>query len=281
MISEYVMTEAECTSRKTVDDSVGLASYTMDSHNCQRVVINGVVRNEGDVQTGVPRPYPVSYRSIVPKESQCTNLFVPVCLSASHIAYGSIRMEPVFMILGQSAATAAAMAIDANVPVQKVDYARLRERLLADKQVLAWEGPAVLVSQPNEPGPKGGVEVDESAAKQTGNWMPSTVGGYLHDGDIDKGTKSVTYTPDLPSDGTYDVYLRWTQNKNRATNVPVEIVSASGKETVKVNQREKGGWVKVASGKFIAGKSASVTISNKDTDGHVIADAVRWVPAGK
>jgi hypothetical protein len=279
MISAYVMTEAECTSRKTVEDSVGLASYTMDSHNCQRIVIDGAVRNEGDVQTGVPRPYPVSYRSIVPKESQCSNLFVTVCLSASHIAYGSIRMEPVFMILGQSAATAAAFAIDANTSVQKVDYAKLRERLLADKQVLAWDGPPITAAA--DPGPKGGVQVEETEAKTTGNWIPSTAGGYLHDGNADKGTKTITFTPDLPADGTYDIYLKWTQNRNRATNVPVEIVTASGKESLKVNQRDKGGWVKIATGKFKAGSASSLTISNQDTDGHVIADAVRWVPVGK
>ncbi len=138
MISDYVMTQSDCTSKTVAGDSVGLASYNMDSHHCRRIVIDGAVRNEGDVQVSVPRPYPVSYRSIVPKESECPNLLVPVCLSSSHIAYGSIRMEPVFMILGQSAGTAAAIAIDSGVTVQKVDYARLRERLLSDKQVLDW-----------------------------------------------------------------------------------------------------------------------------------------------
>src|SRR5205823_3618261 len=83
-------------------------------------------------------PYPISYRSIVPRSAECQNLFVPVCLSASHIAYGSIRMEPVFMIVGQSAATAASMAIDGNVPVQEVSYEKLRSRLLKDKQILSW-----------------------------------------------------------------------------------------------------------------------------------------------
>jgi FAD dependent oxidoreductase len=94
------------------------------------------------VEKGTPKPYPVSYRAIVPRETECANLLVPVCLSSTHIAYGSIRMEPVFMLLGQSAGTAAAHAIDAGVPVQKVDYAKLRERLLADGQILLWEGPA-------------------------------------------------------------------------------------------------------------------------------------------
>src|SRR5207245_1768113 len=136
MVSAYVMTEHNCRSSRAAEDSVGLASYNMDSHNCQRVVLDGKVRNEGDVQVGCPKPYPVSYRSIVPKESECVNLFVPVCLSSSHIAYGSIRMEPVFMILGQASGTAAALAIDLKVSVQKVPYAKLKERLLADKQLL-------------------------------------------------------------------------------------------------------------------------------------------------
>ncbi|MFI5380908.1 MAG: FAD-dependent oxidoreductase [Tepidisphaerales bacterium] len=142
MVSDYVMTEHNCLSKTVAGDSIGLASYNMDSHNCRRIVAGGVVRNEGDVQNGVPRPYPVSYRAIVPKETQCANVFVPVCLSSTHIAYGSIRMEPVFMILGQSAGTAAAMAIDGATSVQKVPYARLREKLLENKQILDWTEPA-------------------------------------------------------------------------------------------------------------------------------------------
>jgi hypothetical protein len=139
MISDYVMTEHNCRWTEIAADSVGLGAYNMDSHNVQRYVKDGKAINEGDIQVGVAAPYPISFRSIVPKASQCTNLFVPVCLSASHIAYGSIRMEPVFMVLGQSAATAACQAIDANTAVQDVDYDKLRERLLADKQVLVWE----------------------------------------------------------------------------------------------------------------------------------------------
>jgi len=139
MISDYVMTQADCSSKRVPEDSVGLASYNMDSHHTSRVVINGKVMAEGNVEVGVPKPYPVSYRSIVPKESECANLLVPVALSSSHMAFGSIRMEPVFMLLGQSAATAASLAIDGNTSVQQVDYAKLKERLLADKQRLVWE----------------------------------------------------------------------------------------------------------------------------------------------
>jgi FAD-dependent oxidoreductase family protein len=137
MVSAYVMTEHNARSTVTAADSVGLGSYTMDSHHCQRVVVNGLVYNEGEVALGVLRPYPISYRSIVPSAAQCTNLLVPVCLSASHIAYASIRMEPVFMILAQSAATAAVHAIDARIPVQEVRYAALATRLRADGQILS------------------------------------------------------------------------------------------------------------------------------------------------
>jgi hypothetical protein len=137
MLGETVMNENHIFLRTPVADSVGMGSYNMDSHHTQRHVgKDGFVVNEGDVQIGLSAPYPISYRSIVPKEEECANLFVPVCLSASHIAYGSIRMEPVFMVLGQSAATAAAMAIENNVSVQRVDYNALRSRLLIDGQVL-------------------------------------------------------------------------------------------------------------------------------------------------
>ena len=136
LVGEVVMNQNHCLLYKKEEDSIGLASYGMDSHNCRRLVIDGRVVNEGDVEIPVAGPYPISYRAIIPKGEQCTNLLVPVCLSASHIAYGSIRMEPVFMVLGQSAATAAALALQTGRAVQDVDYAELRERLLADGQVL-------------------------------------------------------------------------------------------------------------------------------------------------
>ena len=138
MVSDYVMTEHDCLSRRHAPDSVGLASYTMDSHNCQRYVDNGAAQNEGDVQVRVPRPYPVSYRAIVPKRGECANLLVPVCLSASHIAFGSIRMEPVYMVLGQSAGAAACLALEEGTSVQDLSYDALRSLLLDAGQVLTW-----------------------------------------------------------------------------------------------------------------------------------------------
>jgi hypothetical protein len=141
MRGEYVMTQANCQGRVKVADPIGLAAYGMDSHNTQRYVREGRVLNEGDVQVHGFSPYGISYRAIVPKAKECTNLLAPVCLSATHIAYGSIRMEPVFMVLGQSAATAASQAIDAGVPVQQVAYATLRKQLETDRQKLDWPPP--------------------------------------------------------------------------------------------------------------------------------------------
>jgi len=142
MIGPYVMTEHNCWGRRVAEDPVGLAAYGMDSHNVQRYVDeHGHVCNEGNVQTEgneVLTPYPISYRAIIPKAEQCANLLVPVCVSASHVAYGSIRMEPVFMVLGQSAAIAAVQAIEEDAAVQDIAYRRLRSRLIAVGQVLAY-----------------------------------------------------------------------------------------------------------------------------------------------
>jgi hypothetical protein len=139
MVGRYVITQNDCEHKTTIDDSVGLGAYNMDSHNCQRIVKNNAAINEGDVQVGPKGPYAIPYRAITPKAEECENLLVPVCLSASHIAYGSARMEPVFMVLGESAALAACQAIDAKQSVQEIDYPKLRQALEAAKQVLVFK----------------------------------------------------------------------------------------------------------------------------------------------
>ncbi len=137
MLGEFVMKEADALGKTDVPNPVGMGSYALDAHNSQRFVKkDGFVQNEGDIGVHPDKPYSIAYGSIVPKENECTNLLVPVCVSSSHIAYGSIRMEPVFMILGQSAATAAVLAIDGKTSVQKVPYAKLKAVLLKDKQRL-------------------------------------------------------------------------------------------------------------------------------------------------
>ncbi|MCC7373132.1 MAG: FAD-dependent oxidoreductase [Verrucomicrobiales bacterium] len=137
MVGKFVMTENELLQRAPTPESVGMGSYTIDSHNVQRYITpEGAVQNEGDIGVPTKGPYSIAYGSLTPKRAQCENLLVPICVSSTHIAFGSIRMEPVFMILGQSAATAACMAIDRRLAVQDVDYAELRDQLLRDGQVL-------------------------------------------------------------------------------------------------------------------------------------------------
>ena len=140
MIGDYVMTEHEVLGNREVPEPVGMGSYTLDSHNVQRYITpEGYVQNEGDIGVSPEEPYQIAYGSIVPKEEQIENLLVPVAMSASHIAFGSIRMEPVFMILGQSAATGAVLALEGDKAVQDVEYEELREQLVEDEQILEYE----------------------------------------------------------------------------------------------------------------------------------------------
>ncbi len=288
MIGSYVMIEQNCRGVRTAEDAIGLAAYTMDSHNIQRYVTKeGFVRNEGDVQVGGFPPYPISFGSIVPKAAECTNLFVPVCLSASHISYGSIRMEPVFMVLGQSAATAAAIAIDAGTDVQKVAYEKLKERLLKDKQVLAWTGPRREGSIDAKTLP--GIVLDDAVAERQGfdhvssSAPPFVNEGYRHDGNENRGQQWARYRPDLPKAGKYEVRISYSPNPNRAANVPVLIVHADGKTTVKANQKKpapiNGAFLSLGVFRFDKGMAGYVEISNRDADGFVIIDAVQWLPA--
>lgn len=287
MVSDYVMTEHNCRGSRVAEDPVGLGAYGMDSHNTQRYVDpEGHVRNEGDVQVGGFSPYPVSFRSIVPMLEQCTNLLVPVCLSASHIAYGSIRMEPVFMILGQSAATAAVHSIEERSPVQRIDYERLRERLLADGQVLEWTGPRREV-RVIDPRTLKGVVVDDVDAQFVGDWPNSVVIspyvslGYRHDDNADKGAKSARFAAALPRAGRYEVRICYSHSDNRATNTPITIEHAGGSDTVRANQRKApridGAFLSLGTFDFAADRPAVVTFSNEGTDGHVIVDAVQFV----
>lgn len=281
MVSEVVMSEKYCRGSNVVEDSVGMGAYNMDSHNVQRYVDeHGYVRNEGDIQIGV-KPYGISYRSIVPRKSECVNLLVPVCLSASHIAYGSIRMEPVFMIMGQSAATAASLAIDGNSAVQDIKYDELRQRLLADRQILEFSG-AATSGHASPPIRLDGVVVDDADALLSGEWqkgtLKGTVGGYQHDGNEGKGQKTARFAAKLPKAGNYEVRLYYPASANRATKVPVMIATASGEEQVAVDER--GGaqpFAKLGVYAFTAEKSAVVTVSNAGTDGFVAVDAVQFL----
>lgn len=275
LVGDYVMTQADCQSTRVAGDSVCMGSYNMDSHNCQRIVKGGFARNEGDVQVGSPKPYPISYRSIVPRVGECENVFVTFAISASHIAFGSTRMEPVFMMASQSAATAAAFAINDNVPVQQVNYDKLALQLLADGQVLTWGNAGTT-----------GIVVDNGDTNATfsGVWSNSTsVAGYwganyAHDGNETKGAKTATFTPNLPGAGDYQVYLRWTTNPNRATNAPIDVIHPAGTNTFFVDQTlSNGTWVLLLTTNFNAGTNGSLRVRTTGTSGFVVADAARWL----
>ena len=287
MVGAFVITENELTKKKPTPDSVGMGSYTIDSHNVRRYVTpEGNVQNEGDI--GVPiSPYSIAYGSLVPKRGEIANLFAPVACSATHIAYGSIRMEPVFMILGQSAATAAALAIDGNLAVQDVPYATLRARLLADGQVLEHES--------SKQKPKGhgsakpasslpGVTVDDDEAVLTGEWKQSSANGgfvgsgYRHDDKGSAGPASATFIGKLPAAGTYAVSLTVVPNANRSRDALVRIGHADGVAELRVDLTGKGapnGLLTLGTYRFPAGP-AKVTVSNAGAKGYVLIDAVNW-----
>lgn len=289
MVSDFVMAEPHLRLTKPTPEPIGMGSYNMDSHNVQRYVDkDGFVRNEGDVQRSPGGPYPVSYRAIVPKKSDCTNLLVPVCLSSSHIAYGSIRMEPVFMILGQSAATAICQSLEKDQTVQDVDYIILQKRLLEDAQVLEYERRASKPRVVIDPGKLAGIVIDDTNAKKVGEWThsSSTAGfvgsGYLHDSNAGQGSKSVVYTSTIKTPGKYEIRLSYPPNPNRASNVAVTIDGAQKPQTVTVNQKKEPNvekvWVSLGTFEFDANATAKVTVTNKEANGYVIADCVQLLP---
>jgi len=287
MVGAFVMTENELTKKQPTPDSVGMGSYTIDSHNVRRYVTpEGNVQNEGDV--GVPiSPYSIAYGSLVPKRGECANLFAPVACSATHIAYGSIRMEPVFMILGQSASTAAALAIDGKLTVQDVPYIALRDRLTADGQVLEY-------SSPKET-PKGhsnsktlssvpGVTVDDDDAQLNGSWKKSSANGgffgsgYHHDDKGAGGPAEASFVAKLPAAGNYEVCLSVVPNANRSRNALVIIHHAGGVAELRVDLSGTGardGLLSLGTYRFPAGP-AKVSIGNQGASGYVLIDAVNW-----
>ena len=212
MISDYVMTQHDCEGVRFAKDPVGLAAYTMDSHNVQRYVDKyGKVRNEGNVEVGGFEPYPISYKSIIPKIEECTNLLVPVCLSASHIAFGSIRMEPVFMVLAQSAATAAVHAIEQEKDIQLISYPLLRDKLLKDSQVLEWQNEPIFKDMKEivlQTGTSKGVTVIPVEWKKVSNIKSS--GEYV---EYNSEGGSIDYSINIEEDFDYKVIINKVMNR--------------------------------------------------------------------
>lgn len=279
MIGELVMTQHHCQGKETVTDGIGWAAYTMDSHNCDRHVVNGMVKNEGNVEIGGFGPYPISYRAITPKQNEVQNLLVPVCLSTSHIAYGSIRMEPVFMVLAQSAAIAAGQAIDKhNNCVQKVDaqavLKEFRDNPLADKSQ-----PEILIDNH-----------DTLHVQRTGEWKTEIWKAYGPDffSDDSKGAspKDIRYTPTIPVDNLYEIYAYFPKVQNATTQTHIDIYDGNElhkkiiqSSDIIVEGQTSGEWISVGQYKLSKGMDNYVRISNEEADGVVVADAVLFIPA--
>ena len=275
MIGDYVMTQANCEGSVVVNDGIGMAAYTMDSHNCERLVVNGMVKNEGDVQKGGFGPYPVSYRALIPKENECKNLYVPVCLSASHIAYGSIRMEPVFMVLAESCAAAACMAIDNKEFVQNVDVKKL-QTLLKQNPLMDGSTPEILVD-----------DNDSLHTTVMGNWNRETNGGYgptwLKSYSV-SDKQQINYTPKIIQPGKYAIYVYIIKSDSASTQTHY-IISNDAlvkdvfvKTDTQVEGQTNGEWISLGTYKLPKGDKSTVTLNTKGADGIVAGDAVLFVP---
>ena len=280
MVGEYVATQADCQGRATAEDGIGWAAYQMDSHNCQRIVINkdgkDMVKNEGNVEIGGGLPYPISYRSITPKREQCTNLLVPVCMSASHIAYGSIRMEPVFMVLGQSAAVAASLAMEHDkCDVQKVDSKEINAVIEKDPY-MDGSVPDILIDDSNDM-----VNADEG-------WVAKGRGGYglsFYELPLTSETKAVRFAVEsISSSGTWAVYSYQSRNKKLTSVTSFEILSADQSYKVQFNRDDlnvlgqtSGDWALLGKYEFNEGQPVEVIVSNLGADAPMRADAVLFV----
>lgn len=287
MVGDYVMTQQDVQENRDKDDSIGMGSYNMDSHHVQRFVkADGIVENEGDMQVGVP-PYEIPYRILLPKQDECTNLLVPVCMSASHVAYSSLRMEPQYMILGQAAGVAAALAQANNIPVQAVDIPELQKRLKEHKAILSLsdtEVPYVKLSSLE------GVAMDTDDAEITGTWTRSTTVGpyvgydYLHEQEDKSAIGTVRYVPKLPGKNLYTLRMSYSANGNRASNTQVTVKAWDGTHTLSIDQRSypdvAGPWVDLGSYIFDS-EGGYVEITTEGADGYVIADALQWIVAAE
>jgi hypothetical protein len=274
LVGEYVMTEHNCRGDVVVEDAIGMAAYTMDSHNTQRIVVNGMVKNEGNVEVGGFPPYPISYRALLPKRQECTNLLVPVGLSSTHIAFGSIRMEPVFMVLAQSAAVAASMAIDAGVSLHDVDIKAVQKELRENP--LADGSPAeVLVDN-----------TDENQVSVSGAWKAisgSVYGASALEADSTLQGATVKFTSPVLKKGKYDVYVYYSMLRGISDKTSVrfsdgvnESEHVIDKSVVVIEGQTSGKWYKLTSCEVAEGGASYVEYTTEGANGRIIADAVLW-----
>lgn len=272
LVGEYVMTQYNCQGKEIVNDGVGMAAYMMDSHNCQRIVVDGMVKNEGDVEVGGFPPYPISYRSLVPKREECENLLVPVCLSASHIAYGSIRMEPVFMVLGQSAGVAASLAIDSNKKIQDVDINKLQS-ILSENPYLDGSTPEILID-----------DTDMDKIEMLGNWEHFKGGGFYKSSYIfvkNENSAKLIFKPEIKKRGKYEVmfFCPSIPNDKMPEKLICEIMSDKGVNIKVIEPRNnKNSWVSLGIYEYLSNNTFYVKVLGDNNDNVAFADAILWVP---
>lgn len=279
MKGAYVMVQADCQRAVRKPDSVGMGSFVIDCHIVQRIVAeDGTVTDEGSFADAPVQPYQIPFRSLTPKPEECMNLLVPVCFSASHIAYCSMRMEPVYMAMGQASGLAAVQAKQAGVPVQKIDMALLRGRLQELGAVLELNVPGALMAEELP-----GVVMDDAEAEFVGDWTASGYGAPVnlsssHDGGTDQGQKSATFRLTVVKAGNYELRFFYSAAANRASNAKVTILRGDRSSTMEVDQRELAAFASLGTSKFAAGEEVVVKVSNADADGIVSVDALQLLP---
>lgn len=295
----YVVSQDDILENPTKSDPIAVSSFPIDSHDCQRVAFgDGTVADEGTIFP-VRMPgrrhgyaYHIPYRAILPHGKECDNLLVPVTLSCTHVGISSIRVEPTWMILGQSAGIAAALAAKDGVAVQKLPYERLKGRLLEQGQVLDLpklpELPksTTAVSIPKKSLP--GIVLDDTEAKLTGNWShstnfkPSIERGYLHDNAVGNGDAVATFEFKVPKSGKYQVNMAYSAHPTRAKNVPVVIHSGGNEVRWTVDQTKPlpsgNAFREIGEITLSADSPTVVSIRNEGTDGFVILDALQLLP---
>ncbi|MBV6498715.1 MAG: hypothetical protein CJBNEKGG_00943 [Prosthecobacter sp.] len=298
MIGEYVVSQKDILEQPEKDDAIVVSSFPIDSHDCQRVGTGGFVVDEGTIMpvrmAGRKHGYPyhIPYRAITPRAAECANLLVPVALSCTHVGISSIRVEPTWMILGQSAGIAAALSAKQNLEVQKLPYPALRERLLAQKQVL--DLPVLAKLPPEQKGamsidPKSlpGIVLDDEQAELKGAWSrssnfkPHLGTGYLHDDKRGDGECVAVFRLQVPQSGRYDLRMAYSAHETRAAKVPLTIQNGEKSVELLVDQTQPlpagEAFRSIGRVELQKGLETTITIRNAETDGFVILDALQLV----
>ena len=301
MDGRMILTQNDVLKDAQKEDPIAISSFPIDSHDCRRLALADGVINEGTIFP-VRMPgrrhgyaYHIPYRAITPSASECSNLLVPVALSATHVAYSSVRVEPTWMAIGQGAGVAAALAAKAGVTVQALDYPTLRTRLLAQKVVLELPvlppvGKVARSSGPVSIDSKSlpGLILDDAQAELSGDWersmnfKPHIGTGYLHDEQRSDGKSRAVFRFKGPADGEFALRMAYSAHETRTTRLPVTIVGGGTEQSFTVDQTQPlpagEAFREVGRIRLRQGMDYTLTVANEDTKGFVILDAFQLLP---